>query len=438
MLNPDRSFYPSSPVEYYFMQNRRQFLTTSVRYGVSLMSLPMPGGRALAATPENPTGNPNYSVKLDTPTRLYDGKSCWTHPRVGMIPGAGINGMPLAVMTMNILDLEGSDVFRQMSAMYSEDLGKRWTTPEVVMPLCPRIEVIEDIRRPVALSDYWPKYHGGSGKLLGIGHTVAYTQDWKVTNPRPRHTAYSVYDVKAKTWAPWQKFEMPDPVKFYNSGAGCSQRYDREDGTILMPFYFQLPGSNLHAAVALCRFDGTTLRYVEHGSELGLNQARGLYEPSVTRYGDKYFLTLRNDLSGYVTTSNEGLNYGPVRPWQFDDGTDLGNYNTQQHWVTHSDGLFLVYTRRGANNDHVFRHRAPLFMAEVDPERLCIIRSTETILIPQRGARFGNFGVTEVSPGETWVTESEWMQPKGVDKYGSDGSVYVARIQWDRPNKLFR
>ena len=119
----------------------------------------------------------------------------------------------------------------------------------------------------------------------------------------------------------------------------------------------------------------------------------------------------------------------------------MGNYNTQQHWVTHSQGLFLVYTRKGANNDHVFRHRAPLFIARVDPETLRVIRSTERVLVPERGARLGNFAVTEVSERETWVTVAEWMQTWGPNivippdnKYGADNSVYVARIVWDQPN----
>lgn len=49
----------------------------------------------------------------------------------------------------------------------------------------------------------------------------------------------------------------------------------------------------------------------------------------------------------------------------------------------------------------------------------------------------GNFGVTDVSQDETWVTVSEWMQPKGVERYGSDGSIWVARIHWKKPNELF-
>jgi hypothetical protein len=145
---------------------------------------------------------------------------------------------------------------------------------------------------------------------------------------------------------------------------------------------------------------------------------------------------MRNDDHGYVSVSADGQDFVEPRRWTFDDGSDLGNYNTQQHWVTHSDGLFLVYTRRGADNDHVFRNRAPLFLARVDPEKLHVIRATERILVPERGARLGNFGVVDVSPHETWVTVTEWMQPKGVEKHGSDNSVFVVKLKWSRPNRI--
>ena len=134
--------------------------------------------------------------------------------------------------------------------------------------------------------------------------------------------------------------------------------------------------------------------------------------------------------------------YEPIVEWAYDDRKPLGSYNRQQHWITHSDGLYLIYTRRGANNDHVFRHRAPLFIAQVDPAKLRVLRSTERVLVPERGARLGNFGVTEVSENETWVTVAEWMQTWGPNvvmppdnKYGADNSVYAARIFWDRPNR---
>ena len=54
----------------------------------------------------------------------------------------------------------------------------------------------------------------------------------------------------------------------------------------------------------------------------------------------------------------------------------------------------MVYTRRGANNDHVFRHRAPLFIAQVDPEKLVVLRVTERVVLPERGVPLGNFGVS--------------------------------------------
>ena len=114
------------------------------------------------------------------------------------------------------------------------------------------------------------------------------------------------------------------------------------------------------------------------------------------------------------------------------DGGELGSYNTQQHWVTHGDTLYLVYTRRGADNDHVFRHRGPLFIAEVDQENLQVIRGTERVLVPERGARLGNFAANE-----TWISVAEWMQRNGRDyvipvdnAMGADNSVYIARLKW--------
>ncbi len=98
-------------------------------------------------------------------------------------------------------------------------------------------------------------------------------------------------------------------------------------------------------------------------------------------------------------TPAEKANYETFKnkKWTFDDGKELGSYNTQQHWLTHDDGLFLVYTRRGAGNDHVMRHRAPLFIAQVDPLRLRVIRATERVLIPERGATLGNFGAAPIN-----------------------------------------
>jgi hypothetical protein len=231
---------------------------------------------------------------------------------------------------------------------------------------------------------------------------------------------------------------MPDDAKFFNAGAGCVQRVDLENGDILLPIYFKAKEDKHYRVTVLrCSFDGRTLKYIEQGNELVLESGRGVYEPSLTLCAGRFYLTLRNDTTGYVCTSDDGLHFGPIKLWQFDDGSELGNYNTQQHWVTHGPSLYLVYTRKGAHNDHVFRHRAPLFMAEVDKEKLVVKRSTECVLVPERGARLGNFAVTEVSENETWVTVSEWMQTWGPNivlppenAFKADNSVYAARILW--------
>jgi hypothetical protein len=211
-----------------------------------------------------------------------------------------------------------------------------------------------------------------------------------------------------------------------------------ENGEILLPIYFKAKEDKYYRVTVLrCGFDGSTLRYLEQGNDLGLESGRGVYEPSLTRCAGRFYLTLRNDTAGYVSVSDDGMHFSEPKKWCWTDGSDLGNYNTQQHWVTHKDHLYLVYTRKGANNDHVFRHRAPLFMAEVNQATLTVKRDTERILVPERGARLGNFAVCEVSGNETCVTVAEWMQKNGPDivikpdnSYGADNSVYAARILW--------
>lgn len=419
--------------------SRRSFgqKTLVAAAGLSLGEFTLSSNAQAANTAKSTT--PDYKLKLDSPTRRFDGKSCWCHPRAGIVPGAGQGNDPAVVLTMNTLDLSGSDVFKALYGMRTDDLGQTWTKPKELETMAVRYEEIDGVTRPVAVSDYWPAWHAASKTLLGTGHTVVYTPEWKVRHPRPRHVTYSAYDVDQAAWRPWQKMELPADGTYHDAGAGSTQRVDLEDGTILLPIYLRPPESNSKVTIAKCTFNGEELKFVEHGNVLSRDdKTRGLHEPSLAQFQGRFFLTLRNDLRGYVTSSKDGLNFKPYKEWMFDDGKPLGNYNTQQHWVTHSDGLFLVYTRRGANNDHVFRHRAPLFMAQVDPEKLVVLRETEQVLVPERGARLGNFGVVDVTPDETWVTVSEWMQPRGVEKYGSDGSLFIARIHWQQPNKLFR
>ncbi len=370
----------------------------------------------------------DYAVELQAVRSGFDRKMCWVHARVGVIPGE----KELAVMTTQKLLLSGSDVFYALHEARSDDLGRTWS--DLVRQNTLARRRLGDIE--IGICDFTPKWHARTGKLLGTGQSVHYRGN-RVMHYRHRQTAYSVYDPAARTWAEWRTLEMPDNRAFFNSGSGSVQRVDLPDGDILLPVYFKSDSKTeqcYSATVLRCRFDGEALSYVEHGTVLRLDTPRGYCEPSLAHFGDHYYLTLRNDRAGYVTKGADGLRFSQPIEWRFDDGEPLGNYNTQQHWVTHPRALFLVYTRRGVGNDHVFRHRAPLFMARVDPVRLCVVRSTERVLVPERGARLGNFGVVDVSDRETWVTVTEWMQPLGCEKHGSDNSIYIARIRWKQPH----
>ncbi len=378
-----------------------------------------------------------YTLQVDTLSHGYDGKMCWVHPRAGAIPGSS----PSVVLTMQKLLLSGSDVFYALADTRTDDL-KTWS------PIVEHQDTLGRRNEPegvvVAACDFWPKWHAKTGKLLGTGHTVRYLNN-KVMPVRNREASYAVYDDKTRQWSAWTTLAMPDQPEFADLGSGCAQRVDLPNGDILLPVYFKVKtDKDDHVAVLRCTFDGTTLTFVEKGNDLSIKGGRGFGEPSLARFHDRFYLTLRNDLSAYIATSTDGLHFSEPKEWTWDDGTPLGSYNTQAHWVTHSDALYLVYTRKGANNDHMIRHRAPLFMAQVDPEKLCVLRATERILVPDRGARLGNFGVVDVNENESWVTVAEWMQTFGpsyvmpVDNiYGADNGVYASRIRWGQPNKAW-
>lgn len=379
----------------------------------------------------------DFEIQLDVPLREFDGTFCWFHPRAGVIPQAGRDGAPAVVMTMQKWFLSASDFFSVLSDMRTDDLGASWIGPTERETLGWR-ETGENAVEGIC--DFTPGWHAPSGRLLAFGHTVRYVNDRLAPEPRQRSVAYSVYDHAARAWAPWKAVELPEGDKFFSAGAGCSQWITESDGTMLVPVYFK-PRSDDRAAcysstVMRFAFDGETVTYLEHGSELTVPQPRGLGETSITWFDGRYYLTMRNDERGYVAVGEDGLHFDTPVAWRFDDGQELGSYNTQQHWATHSDGLYLVYTRRGADNDHIVRHRAPLFIGRVDTGTLRVIRDTERVVIPKRGAMLGNFGVVTVNERETWVTVGEGMYRAEQITEGADGSVFAGRLRWSRPNRL--
>lgn len=121
-----------------------------------------------------------------------------------------------------------------------------------------------------------------ASKLLGTGHTIAYVDDKGPVANRTISPTYSVYDADKWTWLPWTTLELPEGKLGHACGAGCTQRVDLPDGTILLPVYHREKDSKFARSTVLrCGFDGVKLKVLEIGDTLKRDEKRGLPEPSL-------------------------------------------------------------------------------------------------------------------------------------------------------------
>ncbi|MBM82079.1 MAG: hypothetical protein CMJ78_16030 [Planctomycetaceae bacterium] len=349
----------------------------------------------------------------------------WWQARTAHVPGKE----PFFLTTMSQTGKGTSHDFHDILQSTSRDGGKTWSEPAIVASLKRRRK---SDGFEVAPGDLWPTFHEKTGKILVTGKTFNFENGQREIRLRER-VSYAVMDPSTGKWGPLRLLDVPKKdhsgATITGANAGCTQRVDLPNGDVLLPVrYWRDPKVHRYTSVVMrCTFDGETLAYKEHGSEHTISLGRGLYEPSLVQFGGRYFLTMRANHSAYVTRGTDGINFEPLREWKFDDGEPLLSYNTQQHWVTVGGGLFLVYTRRGAENDHIMRHRAPLFIAQVHPETLRVIRSTERVLISENHATLGNSGVCRIRANESWVTCGEGLIWLGKRK-GQFNKVFHMRI----------
>ena len=413
--------------------SRRRFLHGLACTAVGWMPLRSVSASRFEITPEKAD-----LVRAVTHKVLWYGRHggyCWFHPRVCMIPGAA---NPLALMTTQ--KITGSDYYHAVHWSVSPDSGKLWTEPKPIPSLGRRV-VSDAVQEGVC--DVVPDYHPQTRTVLAIGHNVWYENDRLM---RPQRDRFPVYVVRHRdgTWSEKRILQWKDTCTFSIYTCGCGQRVTLPDGNLIIPFSIGSSGRNDRAVVsALCRFDGNEIRMREVGPELRNHVKRGLLEPSLTVYDNRYYMTIRaEDGYGYVCSSDDGLNWRKPQPWSWQNGKPLAMSTTQQHWLVHNEQLFLVYTRKAKENINVFRWRAPLYMAAVDVTSLRLVEETEHIVFPLIGdgirdagnvARMGNFHAVNATANESWVTVGECLPGKGFT-----GDTLMARIRWARPNKTSR
>ena len=370
-----------------------------------------------------------YEMYRDILAQGFDGRTCRIAPRAFRTPDGRIH------IAYGTLLLSGSDVFQDNCVISSGDGGKTFSDPRV---LNGRPETYENgVRRVYSLNAF---YHEKSRCCFALGRMTSYSDD-----RAPIHSGKGMMNALTGTFDPaGMRFTsceimIPPGTEDYDV-LTFMEPLEEEDGTVLIPAYAR-PGDQSRHEVVVFRFavENGRLRFLARGASLVRNDLnRGLCEPRLTKLRGTYYLTLRSDEIGWLSKSADGLNFSAPTEWRWDDGELLTSRNTQQAWLRHPDGLFLVYTRETPHNRHIFRRRAPLFMARFDEDRDCLIKDTEVIAVPEMGARLGNFSVTGISENEAWICVCEWMQTTGPDpfdssrcvQYGANNRLWRTRIVW--------
>ena len=169
--------------------------------GLAAALLVPPSHASLLAAPATPLA---FDVKLDVVRQELRPDFCWFHPRVAAIPGAGREGRPAVVMTLQ-KHLGVSDHYSGLWMMRTDDLGQTWTGPTEIPELAWVTEPGGVVR---AVADVTPGWHPQTGKLIAMGCTVRYGKKGEQLSDVQRfsQTAYAVYDPKTG-----RMVEMADP-----------------------------------------------------------------------------------------------------------------------------------------------------------------------------------------------------------------------------------
>lgn len=373
------------------------------------------------------------TIEISTLTKGREGGTTWFLPRVCRVPDAQASK---AFMTLQ--EISGSDYYGPVHWSESTDNGISWTKPQPVPGLGRRL-FQGDIEE--AVSDVLSEYHKQTNKLLALGEIIYYRNGKYFPEQPPRYPVYITRDANGN-WSERKKLAWDDPRNSAIYTVGSSQFVILPNGDLIIPVSFRPTERNDYAVTTLlCTFDGKTIKVKKVGTELNNTVKRGLLEPQLIKLGKLFYLTIRaEDGFGYVSTSTDGLSWSQPKAWAWENGEALAMSTTQQHWLSHSDALYLVYTRKAEVNANVMRWRAPLYLAQVDRATMRLIRKSERVVFPLVGdgindpthvPHYGNFHVANLSAQESWITAGE------VIPANFRGDMLMARVIWKKPNRTF-
>ncbi|MCC6423938.1 MAG: exo-alpha-sialidase [Phycisphaerales bacterium] len=351
---------------------------------------------------------------------------CWFSPTIVAIPSSG--GLRVVV---TVHQLSGND-YGPLHTIVSGDMGRSWCSPFQSQNLF-KIPLEDDVFESV--HSFGMMHHRKTGRTFGYGGTV-FTRDrninplfkteWFVREYAMKLSgAFAWWDDARGDFEPWKKFDAPQirTSEKYAHVFGMDQCCERADGSILMPMTEARADRSCGVGTMIVELGSGSPVVTKVGGVFGEKFA----EPSIVEFDGRYLMTIRSEARDgrmYRAASRDGLQWTDLAAWSWDDGSPVETANTQQHWMRLGGALYLVYTRKSELNNGVFRFRAPLYMAQVDPNRMQLIRSTEQIVFEEKGARMGNFSICSISENEAWIVTGEWLQQM-VAGYGPERVGFV-------------
>ena len=354
----------------------------------------------------------------------YDRTHCWVNP-------VALPGDENIIIITQKLFINAIDCFSDISLLRSSDGGQHWSNPEAIAALADT--TCADNSRKAFMTSVLHRCR--NGKILVIVTTFNYTPQNRRDRLDPQRVKYLYFDPADNSWSPMRELDLHTPADADVLAVNAQLTVYGDD--FLLPYCVRMPSSKFYSGVARISSsaDGS-LSATEFSELLTSSDGRGFLEPSLCCFDGKYYLSLRNDLSGYVCCSADWKHFPEPEKWCFSNLTWLGNCNTMNRLLSIGGKLYLVYTRKGLNNDHVFRNRAPLMIAQVDPEKLSVLPESEQILVPEHGARLGNFTAVSIDRNRAYISVAEWMQTlepdcydcKKCEEYGADNRIWYVTL----------